>query len=350
MRSRASARRALPTGVLPAGAEKAAHSTWQQYGEHEDGSDGDENDENRSFVWKLIGPSGGTQPGILSFSGATSHMSGRVTALAITPECTPSRCRLWVAAAGGGVWRTENPFAAEPKWVFVSGSFKTNAIGTLDQDPNDPTGNTLYAGTGEPNASGDSEAGVGIYKTTNGGDSWTFLSGSALFASRSIGKIVIDPVNRSLIYVGITRGVRGISSVSGGVFSRTGNCVQSPDALTCRDGPDQAPLGLYRSKDGGATFTLLWDANLSIRGVNDVGLDPSDHNTLYVAAFQRGIWRCSAIDGCDLSVGTPTFRQVFRPTSPLQIPPSRQSVLRNLPAARSSKRARSSTSAARGTR
>src|SRR5256714_15637463 len=80
---------------------------------------------------------------------------------------------LGVGAAGGGVGRKNKALANPPNWTFVSGSFATNAIGTLTYDSS--TG-TLYAGTGEPNASGDSEAGFGIYKSTNRGDTWVQLA------------------------------------------------------------------------------------------------------------------------------------------------------------------------------
>ena len=141
-------------------------------------------------------------------------------------------CRLYVAAAGGGIWRTDKPLHTNPsqKWEYVSGSFGTNAIGALIIDPTDPSGNTLYAGTGEPNVSADSEAGVGIYKTTNGGDTWTHLASTVTalttpgngtytgdaFAGRSIGSIVVDPRNRNVIYVASARGVRGVASTGGG--------------------------------------------------------------------------------------------------------------------------------------
>src|SRR5581483_8659189 len=72
------------------------------------------------------------------------------------------------------VWRSDNALNAhDPQWKFLSGSFATNAIGTLTFDA--PT-QTLYAGTGEPNASADSEDGFGIYKSTDGGDTWTHLA------------------------------------------------------------------------------------------------------------------------------------------------------------------------------
>jgi hypothetical protein len=259
-----------------------------------------------SAAWTLIGPSRAVDPSILTFTGTQFITSGRITALAIAPGCSAASCRVWVAAAGGGVWRTDNALATPPSWTFVSGSFATNAIGTLTYDA--ATG-TLYAGTGEPNASGDSEAGLGIYKSTDGGNSWTQLAANTsvaamatscgtapaytgpAFNGRAISSIVI---NGSTIYVGSTRSVRGVASVTGGTVTLA---------------PGLPPFGLWKSTDGGANFTLLdaqgvcLNPNLagdagkiqssfgSPRGVNHVELDPSSSSTLYAAAFQKGVWR-----------------------------------------------------------
>src|SRR5207247_10131395 len=58
--------------------------------------------------WSLAGPSHADYPGVLTFSGADYTTSGRVTALAADPNCSQSHCRVWVGAAGGGIWRTDN--------------------------------------------------------------------------------------------------------------------------------------------------------------------------------------------------------------------------------------------------
>src|SRR5438552_10868491 len=169
-------------------------------------------------VWQLIGPSTANFPDILTFSGASYTTSGRITALAMDPNCTIGSCRLWVGAAGGGVWRTTNALAgAGPSWTFLSGSFGTNAIGSLLLDPNDPTHNTIYAGTGEPNASGDSEAGVGVYKSTDGGNTWALVPDSGKFFQRSIGQMAID--NGGNLLVPIASGVRGVSPGTSGASS-----------------------------------------------------------------------------------------------------------------------------------
>lgn len=247
-------------------------------------------------TWRLVGPTTSTQPAVLNFfnqyygngfNSSDLQVSGRVTAMAVGP-CDLTSCTLFVAAAGGGVWRNDNALDANSPWTYVSGSFGTNAIGTLTYNAST---HTLYAGTGEPNASSDSEAGVGIYASTNNGNSWTLLPGSSVFNARSISSIVVDPSHPGTLYVGDARGVRGVTGVNGGSVSLA---------------PDAKPWGVWKSTDGGQTFTEVWDTPYPLRGVNHVELD--SHGTLYAAAFQRGVWRSS--DG-----GT-TWEQVFATQDP----------------------------------
>ena len=255
-----------------------------------------------SGAWQLIGPSKATYPAVLNFLGdhAPYVTAGRVTAMAIAPSCSKQSCRMWVAAAGGGIWRTTKALSGNPGWEFVSGSFATNAIGALTLDPNDATANTLYAGTGEANASGDSEAGLGIYKSTDGGTTWTHLAANTVvpgyagpaFDGRSISTIAVDRTNPDVIYVASALGIRGISSVEGGetIFP-----------------PVPTIWGVWKSTDGGATFAFLWNggataaqcdtqaedfaAPCSLVGATDFEIDPSSGSTLYAAAYAIGTWR-----------------------------------------------------------
>src|SRR3984893_18202511 len=169
--------------------------------------------------WQLIGPSKATYPAVLDpflFDGAQYVASGRVTAFAINSNCTKQSCVLYVAAAGGGVWRTDKALNGA-NWQFMSGSFGINAIGSLLLDPTDPSGNKLYAATGEANAAVDSEAGVGIYKTTDGGNTWALVPGSDIFFQRGIGEMDFDKDGKLL--VPIASSVRGINSEDSGALS-----------------------------------------------------------------------------------------------------------------------------------
>ena len=287
--------------------------------------------------WTLVGPTSANNPDVLTFSGAPYTTSGRITAFALAPNCGQGKCYLYLAAAGGGVWRTDKALHSNPsqQWEFISGSFATNAIGTLTIDPSDPSGNTIYAGTGEPNASADSEAGFGIYKSTNGGNTWTHLAaqttvpaGSGVdctcavghggvqtapaysgpaFDGRAISSIIIDPSHPNTMYVGSVRAVRGVSSVlSGGAVSLA---------------PGLPPFGFWKSTDGGANFTLINSQDVcvnpdlpgsagiiqssfgSTRGVHEVALDPNSASIVYAAPFPSnnvcpnnvggGVWRSS---------------------------------------------------------
>ena len=317
------ANRAYPAAYVPFQLTSNAQQAWKTI----------KSQRNRNTVgtWTLAGPSTANFPATLTFSGVAYTTSGRITALAIAPNCNNNTCTVWVGAAGGGVWRTNNALSGSAaNWTFVSGSFATNAIGTLTYDA---ANNTLYAGTGEPNASGDSEAGFGVYKSTDKGNTWTHLAANTsvpagagvdctcaigfggfqiapaytgpAFDGRSISSIVVDPSNANILYVSSARGVRGISSVTGGVATLA---------------PGLPPYGLYKSTDGGANFTLLGNVQDvclnpllpssagiiqasfgSTRGVHETALDPNNSSIVYAAPFPAnnicppnqygGVWR-----------------------------------------------------------
>ncbi|HEX2454551.1 MAG TPA: sialidase family protein, partial [Vicinamibacterales bacterium] len=242
--------------------------------------------------WTSLGPESAvyqeTQFRRFYYNPSRYVSSGRVTALAIAPRCTVNDCRLWVAAAGGGIWRTDKALSPSPKWDYLTANIPHNAIGAITIDPHDATGNTIWVGTGEPNSSGDSAAGVGLLRSTDGGDTWSAPLGSASFAGRAISSIVINPVNTQIMYVGTTRGVRGIAATTGGAASLI---------------PGAALWGLYKSTDGGTTWTYVHNGAAAVctsppivptplgnlpldsaiangftacspRGVHDVALDP----------------------------------------------------------------------------
>ena len=249
--------------------------------------------------WQELGPFTPTVPATVTDAGRVTTNSGRITALAASASCTPAGCRLVAGAAGGGVWWSDNPFAATPTWHASTG-IDSGAIGSLAIDPSSPS--TVYAGTGEPNGSGDSEAGVGLYKSTDGGQTFTVVAGSvAVSKDRSIGAIAVDPTNAAHLYIGTDVARHGSSASNGG-----------------RRTPPNAPtLGLYESTDGGGHWSLAFSRpgnptpsstgnDWFQGGVNDIELDPNTPSTVYFSLFGYGAWK---------KVGA-NFTQIFQTMNP----------------------------------
>ncbi|MGZ7033023.1 MAG: WD40/YVTN/BNR-like repeat-containing protein, partial [Thermoanaerobaculia bacterium] len=171
--------------------------------------------------------------------------SGRVIDIAVDPRDT----RTWfVATAGGGVWKTTNNGT-----TFAAVLEDAASIGCVTIDPN--TSLTVWAGSGENNSQRSVSWGDGVYKSIDGGKTWTNVG---LAKSEHIGKIVVDPRNSNVVYV----------AAQGPLWSPGGD------------------RGLYKTTDGGKT----WKAVLTISentGVTDVVLDPSNSDILYAASYQR---------------------------------------------------------------
>jgi hypothetical protein len=255
----------------------------------------------RPGVWVTIGPSEAVYP---FFPLRTSSLyvpneyvaGGRTTSLALAGDCDQGHCRLYVGPAGGGIWRTDKALHGHPKWTYLSTPFEINSVGSITVDPNDPTGDTIWVGTGEANAcSSGCEAGVGLYKSTDGGDTWTGPLGGTYFDARGVGTIAIKPGDPNTVYAASTRAIRGVSS----------SCCSGVVSII----PGAAKWGLYKSTDGGASWSYIFNGAAttagctgdateagngtpcSPRGVRRVLLDPSDPNVVYASAYARGVWR-----------------------------------------------------------
>ena len=181
--------------------------------------------------------------------------SGRVSAVA----CSPSDSSLYyVGGADGGVWRTEDAGAS---WTPLTDDMPTTAIGAIAIDPTDES--VLYVGTGEPNYANHSRYGLGLYKSLDGGESWTHLA-EDVFGGRCFTRILVHPSNPSVLYASITRA---------GGFPELAAAKGHPDAT--------GPLGVFKSIDAGQTWSRLTALpNLS---ASDLAMDPGDPDVLYAA-------------------------------------------------------------------
>ena len=191
--------------------------------------------------------------------------SGRVSDFAVDPD---DRARYFVAVASGGVWRTDN---AGTTWTPVFDDEGSYSTGCVTLDPANP--HVVWVGTGENNSQRSVSFGDGVYRSDDGGATWTMVG---LESSEHIGMIVVDPRDSDTVWVA----AQGPLWASGG------------------------DRGLYRTTDGGAT----WERMLHISddtGVSEVHLDPRNPDVMIASAYQRrrhvwtlinggpesGIWR-----------------------------------------------------------
>jgi photosystem II stability/assembly factor-like uncharacterized protein len=192
-------------------------------------------------------------------AGAAGGNSGRNTAIVIDP--TNSQI-VYAGFADGGVWKTTN---GGTSWTSLTEDQPTLAIGAIVLDPKNPS--TVYVGTGEGNFSSDSFYGRGILKSTDGGMNWTVLA-SDTFDSLSIPYMFID--GSGALYVAAAQGLAGAG-------------------LGCNAASAPAPRrGLYKSTDGGAQFTQI----ISGKNVSSVVVDESvtPHKGL-IGVFKEGSFR-----------------------------------------------------------
>ncbi len=175
-----------------------------------------------------------------------SIMSGRVTDIAVNPDDPTT---FLVAYASGGLWKTTNNGQSfEP-------IFDNEAAMTIGAIAADWKRNVIYVGTGEVNSSRSSYAGVGVYRSVDGGQTWTYLG---LPESNHIGSIVIHPDNPDIAWV----------AVLGHLYTSN---------------PER---GVYKTVDGGKSWlhVLKKDANT---GAVELTIDPGNPDRLYACLWER---------------------------------------------------------------
>jgi photosystem II stability/assembly factor-like uncharacterized protein len=180
--------------------------------------------------WTLIGP---------------SNIGGRIECLAVDPT-NPGIA--YAGAADGGVWKTIDTGAS---WMPLTDNMETLSMGSIAIDPQNP--NIIYAGTGElPN--GDTYTGYGLYRSTDGGKTWTNIGPTNIAAYASV---IVNPKHSNIIYAAAGR--------AGG--------------------------GVLRSVDNGASWQWL-GGGLPQGQVTELGLSMNGENAvLYAGVATKGVYR-----------------------------------------------------------
>ncbi len=174
-------------------------------------------------------------------------VGGRIDDIAAS-ESNPDL--IYVGTASGGVWRSVDGALT---WKPIFEKVGAMSIGAVAIAPSDAS--VIWVGTGEANNRQSSSWGDGVYKSTDGGETWTNMG---LRDTQHIGRVVIDPRNTNVVYVAALGHLWGSNE----------------------------ERGLYKTSDGGKSWSrvLYIDADT---GVVDVKLDPQSPDTVYAAAYQR---------------------------------------------------------------
>jgi photosystem II stability/assembly factor-like uncharacterized protein len=159
----------------------------------------------------------------------------------------------YAATATGGLWKTVNNGISFTPVFDNQPDYAIGAVALAQSRPD-----TIYVGTGEANNSRSSYNGNGLYKSADGGTTWTK---SGLPNAGRIGRIVVHPKNPDIVFV----------AASGRLYS---------------ENPDR---GVYRSTDGGKTWTKTLDHKVEGReiGAIDIAMDPSNPSVLYAATYDK---------------------------------------------------------------
>lgn len=158
-------------------------------------------------IWRTRGP---------------NNIGGRTRSIMID-ESDPNRNRIWIGSVSGGVWRTEDITKSNPEWRKLTLEVDNLSIGAIAQDPNNF--NVIYVGTGEGYPNLDAVNGTGIFKSTDDGETWTWLPSTKMSNFVDIYEIYVH--TNGDVYVGTSVG------------------------------------GLLRSKDGGSSWEKVLGTSLS---------------------------------------------------------------------------------------
>jgi len=255
-------------------------------------------------MWTLIGPQPTNSPPFA--------VSGRIGGLAVDP--TDANI-VYLGGAQGGVWKTTN---GGQTWLPLSDDLPSLAVGSLAIDPsscNPAPCRTIYAGTGEQTFSTSSYYGAGVLKSTDGGLTWRQLgnppgapfvgpfSSGRLGGAAFIGSIAVSPAQPGVVLAGVSFFLGGPAS---GIYRSTDGGETWTVVLSGAAGTEvvfasgdgmlvyaslgdvfaDANNGVYKSTDGGLTWTKLIGTNPNSFPAQDVGrveiaVAPSDPNTIY---------------------------------------------------------------------
>jgi len=180
-------------------------------------------------------------PGIAWIERGPNNIGGRTRSLLVDPNDATKKT-VWAGSVGGGLWKTTDITVGNPVWTPVNDFFSNIAITTITYQPGAPS--IMYFGTGEGYFNADAMRGLGIWKSTNGGATWSQLASTNNSNFYYVNRMIVHP--------------------SGDIYATT-------------------RAGLFRSQDGGTTFNR-------VLGSSAPGGAPTDNFSDVELAADNSIW------------------------------------------------------------
>lgn len=291
------ARTLYPNAEMP---EKAHYAGWEASQEMEHFED---NAREEVDPWESIGP---------------HNRGGRTLALEFNPQ-NPNT--IFIGTASGGLWRSYTSGIGETAWDYVDTGFPVLGVSTIAFLPGDSM--TMYIGTGEVYnvaASGTGAAyratrgsyGIGILKTTDGGETWEKSLDWSYNQNHGVWSVKIDPNDTNIIYAATTDGV--YKSINGGTsWFKSLNVAMANDLVIHPNNSNTIVVGcgnfgstgngMYKSTNGGVNWTKITNVLPStFQGKIQLNYAPSNPDILYASygngfGFQDGAsWLCKSND------------------------------------------------------
>lgn len=203
-----------------------------------------------TFIVFAQNPDMSLMKGLKLRSLGPAGMSGRVTAIDVVhkdPEV------IYVGTASGGLWKSEGGGVS---WEPIFEKEKVASIGALAIDQSNP--DVIWVGTGEGNPRNSATSGAGVYKSMDGGVTWKLMG---LEGTRNIHRVIIDPRDSDVIYVGAQGSAWGESQ----------------------------HRGVYKSTDGGRSWNKILYTNAKT-GIGELIMDPNNPNKLFAAMWEFRRW------------------------------------------------------------
>jgi len=230
-----------------------------------------------SVIWEERGP---------------DNVGGRTRAILWDPNDVTNR-RVFAAGVSGGIWVNDNVLDPNSSWRAIDDFLSSIAVNALVADPNNPQ--VFYAGTGEGWLNADAVRGIGVFKSTDAGNTWSLLSSTSGNEFAYIQKIAITPSGT------ILTATRGVDNTSGGIFRSTDNGDSFTRVLNTRgadieiasNGDIYASRGifstgtLFKSIDDGVTWLDITPPNGNNPGRIEIALAPSNSNIIYSISQNR---------------------------------------------------------------